>query len=296
MLRDLRSNLGTAWCTLMHDSVMWPVHGQYECRTCGRHYTAFPEAPAAGWTTPAALKPVVSLLLLFTIGPAVHPSRAAEIAKEHGRTDAVAALERYIGAGSAPSWALESVEIHAALPDLTRSGRLQATRRVEPDGVRYQIVQLTGDRTVKDQVIARYLTAEERASQIPAASVAISAANYKFAYKGIINDGERHAYVFRIAPRKKRSGLLKGELWLDVETGLPIRRSGYLVKSPSLWIRRVAVTQEDSLHDGSVASRLTHITAKTRLAGRAELVITERPLGEKQGPQTIDAESNVGQQ
>lgn len=179
MLRDLRWNLGTAWCTLMHDSVMWPVHGQYECRTCGRHYTAFPEAPAAGWTTPAALKPVVSLLLLFTIGPAVHPSRAAEIAKEHGRTDAVAALERYIGAGSAPSWALESVEIHAALPDLTRSGRLQATRRVEPDGVRYQIVQLTGDRTVKDQVIARYLTAEERASQIPAASVAISAANVR---------------------------------------------------------------------------------------------------------------------
>jgi hypothetical protein len=297
MLRDLRSNLGTAWCTLMHDSVMWPVHGQYECRTCGRHYTAFPEAPAGGWTKPAALKPVVSLLLLLTIGPAVHPSRAAEIAKEHGRTEAEAALERYIGAGSAPSWALESVEIHAALPDLTKSGRLQATRRFEPDGVRYQIVQLSGDRTVKDQVIARYLTAEERASRVPAASVAISAANYKFAYKGIVDDGERHAYVFRIAPRKKRSGLIiKGELWLDVETGLPIRRSGYLVRSPSLWIRRVAVTQEDSLSDGSVTSRLTHITAETRLVGRAELVITERPLRGKQGPQTTDAESNGGQQ
>jgi hypothetical protein len=30
--------LGEAWCGLMHDEPMWPIHGQYECRTCGRHY------------------------------------------------------------------------------------------------------------------------------------------------------------------------------------------------------------------------------------------------------------------
>jgi hypothetical protein len=30
--------LATAWCRLMHDSAMWPVHGEYECRSCGRHY------------------------------------------------------------------------------------------------------------------------------------------------------------------------------------------------------------------------------------------------------------------
>jgi len=38
--------LGTAWCRVMHDSAMWPVHGQYECRSCGRHY-AVPWAEAA---------------------------------------------------------------------------------------------------------------------------------------------------------------------------------------------------------------------------------------------------------
>ena len=30
--------LGGAWCSLMHDAPMWPMHGKYECRTCGRHY------------------------------------------------------------------------------------------------------------------------------------------------------------------------------------------------------------------------------------------------------------------
>jgi hypothetical protein len=30
--------LGTVWCQVMHDAAMWPVHGEYECRSCGRHY------------------------------------------------------------------------------------------------------------------------------------------------------------------------------------------------------------------------------------------------------------------
>ena len=30
--------LAVTWCRVMHDSAMWPVHGQYECRSCGRHY------------------------------------------------------------------------------------------------------------------------------------------------------------------------------------------------------------------------------------------------------------------
>jgi hypothetical protein len=24
------------WCTQMHDSCMWPIHGEYRCATCGR--------------------------------------------------------------------------------------------------------------------------------------------------------------------------------------------------------------------------------------------------------------------
>jgi len=26
------------WCELMHASVMWPIDGHYECRTCGRRF------------------------------------------------------------------------------------------------------------------------------------------------------------------------------------------------------------------------------------------------------------------
>jgi hypothetical protein len=26
------------WCDFMHDAPMWPMHGHYECRTCGRRF------------------------------------------------------------------------------------------------------------------------------------------------------------------------------------------------------------------------------------------------------------------
>jgi hypothetical protein len=26
------------WCKRMHASVRWPIHGRYECATCGRRY------------------------------------------------------------------------------------------------------------------------------------------------------------------------------------------------------------------------------------------------------------------
>ena len=41
MFRQLRGKIGTNWCTMTHNSVLWPVHGQYECRTCGRRFAAF---------------------------------------------------------------------------------------------------------------------------------------------------------------------------------------------------------------------------------------------------------------
>ena len=31
--------LGTFWCRHFHTAVMWPIHGEYECRSCGRRHS-----------------------------------------------------------------------------------------------------------------------------------------------------------------------------------------------------------------------------------------------------------------
>jgi hypothetical protein len=296
MFSALRQTTGTIWCRMMHESLLWPVHGHYHCRTCGRRYPAFAEAPVANWTRPAAWKPAVSLMVAMILATFAGPVRATAGIRGYAALEADAALERYTSGGGAERWTVESVEIHASLSKLAKTGQLRAIRRLLPTGESsYEVLQFAGDRTVKEQVIVRYLNSEARASGLPPASVAITPTNYKFTYKGTVDDGERVAYTFQITPRRRGPGLIKGELWLDQRTGVPVLEFGRLVKSPSVWIKRVTVSRENAIHDGA-ESRLTHLTVETRLVGRAELVIEERPLRSAEGVQFANLQDQGGQQ
>lgn len=45
MFTEFRARLGTLWCVHNHESVTWPIHGQYQCRSCGRRFLTFVEPP-----------------------------------------------------------------------------------------------------------------------------------------------------------------------------------------------------------------------------------------------------------
>jgi hypothetical protein len=280
--------LGALWCDLVHDSPMWPIHGEYECRTCGRHY-AVPWAEnrllPVLQTTAAHVRsvrvPWASLPIIIVLSLAlVVPGRASDAAIMDSTAGASLAFARYTaGLEEISPWRLETVEIEASLPKLEKTGRMRAIRRVLPFGKpEYQVLEITGDSTIRKQVIVRYLSAEVMASAIPASSVAITPANYRFRYKGAVQTSESVAYIFLITPRKKRTGLIKGELWLDGSTGAVVRQSGYLVKRPSIFVKRINVTRETTLRDGLAETRLTHLSVDTRLVGPAELTILERPF------------------
>jgi hypothetical protein len=142
---------------------------------------------------------------------------------------------------------------------------------------------MDGDRTVRQQVIARYLSAEVEAAALPPASVAIAPANYRFRYRGSITDGGTLAYIFEITPQKRRAGLIRGQLWIDAGSGLVLRQTGYLVRSPSIFVRRVDITRDTAVRDGAAYERTTRLWIDTRLVGRAELTITERPYSPAMG-------------
>jgi hypothetical protein len=282
---------------------MWPIHGQYQCGDCGRRYSvpwtsdSFP--PAQGKLTDAAqivpadvssyvaqpqglravaLLPRVILLAILLASQV----RAAEPPVVDSTAQAAIAFARYtVGQQQVSPWSLETVEIEAALPKLEKQAHLRAIRRLlllgKPE---YQVLEVAGDQTVTRQVIARYLSAEVRAAALPASSVAITPANYKFRYKCALNTNAGVVYAFLIAPRKKREGLIKGELWIDGETGAVVRQSGYLVEKLSIFVKRVNIIQETALRDGSAEERVTHLSVDTRLVGRAELIIHERPCAD----------------
>src|ERR1700676_5460119 len=171
------------------------------------------------------------------------------------------------------------MEIEASLPSLAREGRMLVVRQTgASERTEYNVIQFDGDSTVKKQVIARYLAAEEQAEELPYSTVAVTPTNYKFRYVGsVVNDGTA-VCVFQIVPKKKRTGLIRGQIWIDSATGIAVRQQGRLVKRPSVFIRKIEVTRDTNLRNGLPYTRVTHVSIETRLLGRAELTITERAV------------------
>jgi hypothetical protein len=166
------------------------------------------------------------------------------------------------------------VEISASLPKLQKQGRLHALRHISALGrITYEKLRFEGDNTVKSQVIARYLSVEAEAQSGQTPSLEVVPANFKFKYKGLGALNGRDVHIFQVTPRKKRSGLFKGEVWIDAATYLRVQESGYLVKNPSIFLKRVDFVRKYEIRDGVSVPLQVKSTVDTRLAGTAELTI-----------------------
>ncbi len=54
----LAERLRRLWCRCMHDSPMWPIHGEYECRICLRRFEVpWAERPNSGSTSNESTAP-----------------------------------------------------------------------------------------------------------------------------------------------------------------------------------------------------------------------------------------------
>jgi hypothetical protein len=172
------------------------------------------------------------------------------------------------------------VEIEAKLPRLKKQGTFHALRRVTELGqITYNGVRFVGDKMIKKDVIARYLTAETKAANGNSngkgkkQSLTITPQNYKFKYKGMADLEGDWVYIFEVSPRKKRVGLFKGEVWVDAATFLPVRETGRFVKTPSIFLKKVEFVRDYDIRDGMALPRRITSQVYTRIVGKAELSI-----------------------
>jgi hypothetical protein len=185
------------------------------------------------------------------------------------------------------------INVHANLPKLGKEGTLRALRTISKLGkITYRALGFSGDNTVKQEVIARYLQAESEAREN--GSIAISPQNYKFRLKATMQRDDQKIFIFQLTPRKKVIGLFKGELWLDSDTGMPVREAGEFVKSPSVFLKKVEFVRDYEIHDG--VSYPSHIesTVDTRLVGKAELSILFTNLSYPDPDSNYDSETPIG--
>src|SRR5271170_7248974 len=130
----LGGGFGTLWCSLLHNSTMWPIRDHYECRTCGRRHRV-------PWAEPERTR------------AAAHPAKAASIARIRAGAGAVDGgvghaltahtayrVELLCDGGSAGAfvasqtegarWSEEIFEVEASLPKLKKTACLNAIRRL----------------------------------------------------------------------------------------------------------------------------------------------------------------------
>ena len=166
------------------------------------------------------------------------------------------------------------VEMDASLPSLKKHGRLHALRRISPLGlIKYEMARFEGDNIVNKEVITRYLKAEVEAQKQQSPLMAVTPKNYKFKYKGLKQSEGRDVHIFEVTPRQKREDLFKGEVWIDAQTYLKVQESGYLVKNPSIFLKKVAFIRKYEIRDGIAVPLKVLSVADVRFVGKAELTI-----------------------
>ena len=188
----------------------------------------------------------------------------------------LAIVDKYVDATHVQEESLRGlqmeVSIDAKLPKLEKHGKLRALRKISVLGkITYKALGFSGDNTVKQEVITRYLAAESSAREN--GTIAITPANYKFRYAGRLVQHGVTTYILEVTPRKKAVGLFKGQIWIDAASGMPVREVGQFVKTPSVFLKKIAFVRDYEIRNGIAFPTHIRSTVDTRIVGRAELEI-----------------------
>jgi hypothetical protein len=189
------------------------------------------------------------------------------------------ALERFLTqSGETKSCpASFAVQIDASLSKLGKRASMTGFEVVSPRGqVAYYDLRFVGDHLVKTSVINRFL-AKTAESPRSSSNVTITRENYVFTYESTSDYNGATAYVFRLKPKQKRAGLLRGELWINANTSVKLRVWGDLVKSPSIFVRGVRLVQDYQQVNGCSSPLRLIVNVDTRLAGEANMVVWLHP-------------------
>jgi hypothetical protein len=213
------------------------------------------------------------LLSLITVLPLVADSDLKEQAGEE-------LFAKYQAAVRSQQDAIKNVNMEVLMegriPKLKKEGKMSALKNVSSVGrVTWKLLGFWGDDTVKKEVMARYMQAEQEAAsgEKKGGDISITPDNYNFKYKGLNGRDNRLVHIFELKPKHKRVGLFKGELWLDPETFLPLREAGRLVKNPSVFIKKMEFVRDYQIRDGVAYLARMESHTDTRIVGRADLNI-----------------------
>lgn len=183
-----------------------------------------------------------------------------------------AAMERFIDhieKDPVPYQAVRRLE--ASSSKLNESAWMEAfTEYSRENGFSYRVLSQGGSERIRNRALKGVLEAE-RESTARWREGALTRDNYEFDLDSRTPDG---LIKVQLNPRRRDSRLLDGAAWLSPQTGQLVRLEGRLSKSPSLWVRWVAVTRRYIPVAGTMMPGAMESTADVRVAGLSTLSMT----------------------
>ncbi len=174
----------------------------------------------------------------------------------------------------------------ANLPDTRQKGEYELERSYSaPNSLKFKPLKFTGDNFVKNNVLVRLLQSEvDHTMRQESPLMAINDQNYKFSLKSTEQWDGRTVYVYSVKPHKKRIGLFKGRIFVDASSGSILRAEGQMVKSPSVFIRKMDFVQDYAEVAGFMLPSHIHSVAKVRVIGRTIVDVFHRNYEPRPAP------------
>lgn len=181
----------------------------------------------------------------------------------------------------------------ADLPDTKQKGEYELVRTyAAPNSLKFKPLKFIGDNFVKNNILVRLLQSEvDHTVKQESAMTAIDERNYKFSLKSTEQIEGRTVYVYNVKPHKKRVGLFKGKIYIDASSGSLMRAEGQMVKSPSIFIRKMEFVQDYAEVGGFVLPSHVHSVAKVSIIGRTVVDIFHRNYDPQPIPEVRTASS-----
>lgn len=174
-----------------------------------------------------------------------------------------------LGANMVADYEARFIELH-------EQGRWRLLKSVSRVGeVTFRaITAFTGDDRVRKELILRTMEEEQKARAFGA--IPVSQTDYILSINAILRRSTGTTYVYDVKPRRKAPGLFEGQVEIDGETGMPLRESGRLVKSPHWILNNVRFRRDYELRNGVSVVKYFESRVNVRFLGIGQAEVIAR--------------------
>jgi hypothetical protein len=160
---------------------------------------------------------------------------------------------------------------------LRGDSRTQVTSRliaeisvVPPDSKKYTIDNANGS-LVEERIVRKMLDGEVAFAK-DSGSSDLTPENYDFRFiRGDEVSGQR-CYVLQLIPKRQSRNLLRGSIWVDAHSYLPLRVEGEPAKNPSWWVTDARIALLYGYVGPMWLQTSSEATANVRIIGRSTMI------------------------